>query len=497
MRQGSSGLSRHVVLLLAAAVVIVGQVEAAVDRGLRPNIVLIAVDTLRADHLSCYGSPRQTTPHIDRLAAEGVLFEQTFSPANWTLPAFASIFTGVGPSAHECVGFHGLIPPTLPNLTESLRQKGYYCAAVVSNPFLNAKYGFGRGFDQYDDYSVFLEEELASLSADGAPKSTPLSELVTGHAVTARAKQLLVDAIKSTRPFFLFIHYFDPHDSYVPPHEFRSRFEIPYEGPVTGRGVSAMRLVPMFPKDMDQLTRLYDGEVAYDDSQVGDFLDALDATVDPSRTMIILLSDHGEAFGEHGALLHGNSAHVEETRVPMIWRWKGRFKAGHRGKEPVSTLDLWPTLQALIAPDASSAAQIEQGESLISQLRGEAGHADRVVISEGAQVKHFAAIQGTLRTHVRFVDNPTEAHARIDLFDLAADPLESKPLSASVPPAGVREAINAYWCQCRGLAEKHRPKAGSVQVQLSASELRRIEGLGYTSTAATQPATQQTKADQP
>lgn len=485
---------RFIVVLTALALSGAGAVLAQNRPSTRPNVVLIAVDTLRADDLGCYGYPRPTSPCIDKLAGEGVLFERACSPASWTLPAFASLFSGVGPAAHGCGGFRDPIPLTLPLLSETLRKEGYRCDAVISNPFLNAKYGFGRGFDEYDDYSVFLDEELAALGTDGSPKSIPISDLVTGATVTRRAKQLLAAAASSGRPYFLFVHYFDPHASYIPSEEYRSRFEASYDGPVTGRGLDSQKTALLPARDLEQLRRLYDGEIAHDDAQIGELLKAVDAVSDPQQTLIIFLSDHGESFSEHGRCLHGNSAHMEETHVPLIWRWKGRFPAAHRAQEPVSSLDVFATLCDLLELPRPA---LTQGQSLRRQLEGGQGPQDRVVVSERAcndsgagQMKHLAGLRGGLRVHLRFVENPAEPGAQIEAYDVASDPLEQRLLEPLPPTAAdVAGQISEYWRHCRQIAAGHRVAPGSVNVHLSEAELRQMEGLGYTATPATQPTT--------
>jgi arylsulfatase A-like enzyme len=227
------------------------------------------------------------------------------------------MFTGVLPAAHGCDRHDSAIPGAAPTFPEVLKKHGYFCAGVVSNPFLHGKFGFARGFDEYDDESVFLDAELGLFKADSAHESGTVGEVVTADSVNQQAVCLLGKARDSGQPFFLFVVYFDPHDSYVPP-PFDRKFDADYSGSVDGRQLVAMRHAPPPKRDLEHLVARYDGEIAYIDRMVARLLDQVDLVSDPEHTLVILVSDHGEAFAEHGSLLHGNSPHGEEVMVPMI-----------------------------------------------------------------------------------------------------------------------------------------------------------------------------------
>ena len=222
----------------------------SVPVGRRPNILVIVIDTLRSDHLGCYGYTRPTSPNIDRLASEGVLFEQCYSVASWTYPSFISMFTGLLPAAHGCVMATEMLPETIPTFPEQLKKRGYFCGAVVSNPILNGKLGFARGFDHYDDYSVFVEAELGLFTDEQGQNRGGVNDIVTGQIVTEQAKLLMDKASKSGKPFFLMVVYFDPHDSYVPPPPY-SRFDPNYRGRLDGRGLPYIRHNPPTGDDLE------------------------------------------------------------------------------------------------------------------------------------------------------------------------------------------------------------------------------------------------------
>lgn len=447
-----------------------------------PNIVLIAIDTLRSDHLGCYGYPHPVSPNIDRLAREGVLFERCYSVAGWTLPSFMSIFTGLLPAAHNCRDTETALSPTCPTLPQKLHDKGYFCAAVVANPYLSAKFGFGRGFDKYDDYTVFLDAELALLAADKSRQYTQVTELVTGSTVTQQAQRLIAAAKKSRKPLFLFVHYFDPHDSYIPPTPFDRQFDPDYQGPATGRQLLASRNAPPSPRDLAHLRALYDGEIAFDDAQLAPLLKTLDTAFDPANTLLILLSDHGEAFGEHGMLLHGNSAYREELQVPMIWRWPGVLPQNHRVKLPVATTDIPTTLARLLGIQDFNPPHTR---SLWPALTGGQLPEPHDILSDKClgPSHHLALTRNALRLHARFDISPTEPTTHYELYDLSTDPNEQRNLAAANPPhlASLKTSLLQIWTDSQKLRQT---TPAPNPVHLNDKDRQRMKGLGYTDGAA-------------
>jgi arylsulfatase A-like enzyme len=491
------------VLLLLAASFAAGSGRSAAapaDGGpapARPNIVVIAVDTLRSDHLGCYGYRRATSPNIDRLASQGLLFENCSSPGSWTIPSMMSMWTGLQPNAHGCTNMSSTLPADVPTFPERLKESGYYCTAIVSNPLMNAKFGFGRGFDHYDDFSVFLDAEMKLLSVDHAREAAGVSELVTSPLVTREAQSLLKKARGTGKPYFLFVHYFDPHDSYVPPPPYDKQFDAGnYSGPVTGRNLPAMRNAPPAGRDLEKLIALYDGEIAHTDVQVGRLIEAIDAGDDASRTVTILVGDHGEAFGEHGALLHGENVFRETIAVPLVCRWPGVTGAARREAAPVTLADVPVTLRELTGLDGLSQTD---GRSFAPALRGNALPADRVIISDQANRQSFAgefigfvrlvAISGNLRLHCSFVGSPDGDGSKFELFDLSNDPREQKNvIDARRDDAEKLKAV--LWKQWSGGLERYKAFAGGrppQRLKLDERERQRLNGLGYVSDGAPKP----------
>ncbi len=376
----------------------------------RPGFVLILIDTLRADHLGSYGYARPTSPALDSLASRGVLFEQAIAAAPWTLPSSMALMTGRLPSSHRVENDGMRLPAAIPTLAEVLRGSGYATAAVVSHIYVSGLFGFDRGFDHFEDFGLTRDYRFeAGLE--------PRAEKVTDRAL-AQARAL------KGRPFFLFVHYFDPHWDYDPPPPFDTRFTRPYSGSITGSYQSFSRYAgpgaALSAADVQHLEDLYDGEIAYTDSQVGRLLEGLRAFGFPPDTLVVITSDHGEEFKEHGSLGHGRNLYDEVVRVPLILaRLDGKGSA-RRVAEQVSTLDLFPTLCELASAPPPAGLQ---GASLGRWLSGGTGPS-REAVSETIR---FDAYRKSLRRPpekiiVRLEDNGRE------YYDLASDPGETDNL---------------------------------------------------------------------
>lgn len=342
----------------------------------QPNVLLISIDTLRADHLGCYGYERDTSPRIDALAREGVLFENALSSTSWTLPAHMTMLSGLPISVHGACeerhfdrqDDHGQrIPPPLRGelVSSALRAAGYRTAGFYSWKYLDDSFGFDSGFDVWqrcgiDLYShPVLGVELARLRQTGEVEAMrelafAFRELIdprrpSSPEVVGEATRWLDAHTGDERPFFLFVHLFDVHDPYKPPKEF-DRFGDPaYAGPIDVKHAQLIseRVYPgMPPEDLARLISLYDGGIAYVDDQVGKLLDHLDALGLAEDTLVILTSDHGEEFFEHGTIGHRQHLYRESVAVPLVLRQPGRLPAGKRVAETVGLIDLAPTILA-------------------------------------------------------------------------------------------------------------------------------------------------------
>lgn len=414
-----------------------------------PNVLLLVVDTLRADHLPTYGYRRDTAPAVDALLARrGTVFESAVSQAPWTIPSVASYLTGVQPGelAHRgAAEDYRAIPDRVPTLAERLRRRGYRTAAFIANPTLHAGIGFARGFDTFYTPPV----EVASLRLHGDDVQGRAAAWLAEHATDG--------------PWFLYVHFLDPHDPYANPDmpDARSPFFPDYEGPVDGEWPHALysgrRELSDGEAGLRQLTALYDGEILYVDGLIGELLHAVPTAVQ-EHTLTVFTSDHGEELADHGWWKHGRTVYQEQIHVPLIVRWDGRVPAGRRVTPPVELVDLVPTLLAATAPAATATADPApegqgfalDGVDLLPVLTAAAAPPRRPALADHlAQGPRRAAVRVGDRKLILFDRNapyrPADPLAatlyatalrrlrRVELYDLAADPGEEHELSAERP----------------------------------------------------------------
>jgi arylsulfatase A-like enzyme len=441
-----------------------------------PNLILIVVDTLRADALGAYGAPA-ATPHLDALAGRGVLFEEVVAPSPWTLPSMASLFSATYPAQHGFTDFDGRLEPELApgHLAEALSAAGFECRAVVGNTLLAAERGFARGFALYDAYDFALEGRLwlwralnRALRAAGVLRSAkrslvpvlgPRFPFVETRLTFYNLDEDLTERVwryalpPPERPLFLFVHYLAPHTPYLAhPYTFTKR------APEPGAG------------DLAQQRRLYAGEVAYTDGEIGRLLAGLEHAGVLGNAVVCVTADHGEAFLEHGRSEHGYDLHREALRVPWLLAGPG-IPAGLRLLPPVSLVDLAPTLLAAVGVEAPEGFQ---GQSLLGLVRGEAGAPTPVFAETSSRfltpgVRHAGAFAGSLRL-LRVHDAAGQLVSE-QLFDVSSDPGEQAPLADHPALAELAPVLADY--ARRAAAERLAP---------SELDHRRMQALGYAGT---------------
>jgi len=332
----------------------------------RPNVLLITLDTTRADRLGCYGNARIATPSLDRLAAEGVLYENAFTPVPSTLPSHCSILTGMYPARHG-VHDNGVyhLDEALVSLPERLRDGGYRTAAFVSAFVLDRQFGLDQGFDLYDDRVLepLIRLDPARIAHDPAIPEAHRRWLVQqASPFQRRADAVTAPAIEWIKrqdgaPFFLWVHYFDPHVAYAPPAPWGTRYDPGYEGEMDGSRETFTRVftahgyvnVADVPRaDMDHMIALYDGEISFMDAWIGELLRAIEVKGIWDRTLVVVAGDHGEGFGEHGQIWeHSGTIFDEVVRVPLIVKPPRGGPAGRRVASLARTIDIAPTVLAI------------------------------------------------------------------------------------------------------------------------------------------------------
>ena len=397
-----------------------------------PNVLLITVDTLRADRLGAYGYGAAATPHIDALAAAGARFPSALTHAPLTLPAHASLLTGLTPPRHGARDNGQALPAGVPTLAESFRAAGYATGAFVSGFPLDHRFGLARGFDEYDD----------RLPRGDDPRRASYVER-PGPDTTAAALRW-IDARPAGRPWFAWIHYFEPHAPYDPPPSLRAAFA----------------------------SRPYDGEVAAVDVQVGAVLQRLQEAGRRAGTLVLLTADHGESLGEHGEDTHGVFVYEATLRVPLIVAGPG-VPAGRAPAATARGIDAAPTLLDLAGLPALAEAE---GRSLKPALDGAAPR-DEPAYGESLFTRlnlGWAPLHAWRRGQWKLVEAP-----RPELYDVVTDPGETHDLAAQQP--AVLERLRRELAASLAAAQPVAVRAASSPPGVDTEAARQLAALGYLS----------------
>ncbi len=388
----------------------------------RANLLLVTVDTLRQDRVGAYGNQSGLTPTIDRLAANGVRFTHAFSTAPLTLPAHASILTGLLPRHH---GIHSntrfRLAPEVPTLASIAKAAGYRTGAFVGAFVLDGRFGLSRGFDEYDDRLPRVDRT-----------SFHFAERRAGEVV-AHAGDWILQSSSESSPWLAWVHLFDPHAPYDPPAEYR-----------TGRAP-------------------YDGEIAYADAMLGTLIERLRAAHALDHTLVVVTADHGESLGEHGETTHGLFAYNATLAVPLVF--SGPSLSQHAVDQPVSHVDIAPTIATLLGLGLPAAVD---GVSLLGPLA-----ADRPLFFEALDAslnRGWAPLRGVVQGHTKYIDLP-----EAELYDLSADPHElSNRIGHDASVSGLQ----------RLLAPQLTDGPAAPSVSLDADARSRLRSLGYTGGSA-------------
>jgi len=390
-----------------------------------PNLILVSIDSLRADHLGCYGYGRDTSPFLDRLAAEGARFEEAVSTTSWTLPAHAAMFTGLVDTTHGVVDNGLALSGSHLTLAEVLKRRGYQTAGFYGGPYLHPTFGLAQGFDRWQSCMSAMRADLgtSAVRAAAMDENGASHDDVTGPRTLAEVRSWLAGGVHA--PVFLFLHMWDVHYDYVPPPEYVERFDPGYDGPVDGRGVAVDESIAagMDPRDRAHLVACYDGEIRFTDDILERIFEELRGAGLLEDAVVVVTADHGEEFFEHGGKAHQRTLFDEVLRVPLIVWGPTRVPAGLECEEQVSLIDLMPTLARLGGVDEELAVQ---GRDLGPFLAG-GELAPREALAE-LSVNDEALFARRTRGEKLIVDERAGTSVG---FDLLRDPAEQNPLPAS------------------------------------------------------------------
>lgn len=408
----------------------------------RPNVFLIVLDTVRADHLSAYGYGRRTSPNIDRLAAAGVLYEDCISAGSWTLPAHASLFTGLFPRDHHTTSESWTLDDSYDTLAEELGKSGYRTAGFSNNVWTNDTSGLKQGFDTFREMWRGQAVRDQGISFDD-----PAVDM--GAAETNQQIFQWLDGLPDkTRPFFVFINYFEPHLPYRPPRPHDNDF-LPegvdqetvrrlrsFYSPREYGYILGVPWMKVSEKELEILTALYDGEIAYVDSIVGQLVEGLRSRDLLDDTLLVITSDHGEHLGEHRMLSHKLSVYDPLLRVPLILWSPERIPAGARIETQVQAHDVFGTILDLSRAREGFVPRLPFEESARSYTFAELDY-PRIFLKviekkipgwdASAFDRSLKAVRGQRYKLIWGSDG------RHELYDIVDDPAESRNLAETHP----------------------------------------------------------------
>lgn len=460
-----------------------------------PNVLLIAIDALRPDHLSVYGYQRRTSPHLEQLAQDGVVFTKAFANSSWTRASVATIFSSLYPSSHGVNEMGSGLSSSLLTLPEALHEQGYATGIFSANPFVSPLFGYAQGVEQFHHKSASMFNELMlghilrslrkySSVVDRAYVALEAVEFPPrlGRSTSTDAPGLneaLLSWIRGLKgqPFFAYLHYMEVHTPYRHPRPFQTLFDPDYTGtPLTdlpihegfapfaqGRSLQA--------EEFANLVAQYDGAIAYLDQELGKFFESLRELELYDRTVIIVTADHGEEFYDHRGWGHGKSLFNEVLRVPLIIRYPAALPSGAVVTQTAQHVDLMPTILDLCDVPASRAIE---GHSLASLIQDAKTSLEvRPVYSE--------ALHGTSSARAMQDGRFKLIHVRVHeqeawlLFDLTADPAEQRPLDVNTHPMGARlkQLLASFQERASGMAVA--PKT----VHVTHDTQEQLRALGY------------------
>jgi arylsulfatase A-like enzyme len=431
--------------------------------GIGLPVILLSIDTLRADRVGALGCPRPLTPRIDSLAAQGTVFENAESAAPWTLPSHASLFSSKLPYDHWARWEHHPLPPSIATLAEHFREAGYRTASFNGGGYVSKYLGLAQGFEIYEEHDE---------SKEGGPGK-----------IAERALEWVRGSMGS--PFFLFLHTYEVHSPYT-----HDSMADKSEAGRLGRRFETAQVVAaqhgelvLTPGERRYVAGLYDSDVAEADRVMGGMLETLRKEGILDRVLLVVLSDHGEDLWDHDAVRspgHGHSLYEEILHVPLIFRAPGRVAPGARIVSPVSLLEVAPTLLEMTGLPADAE---HRGVSLAGSLLHGTEPKERVLMAESTEYgpDRFSLRSGNLK--IVLTPDPAQANADVhvsarplEVFDLASDPKELRDLSKAMPP-GAPHLVETLWRRVEKVFEPLKEREGKQKIPEALRE--QLRSLGY------------------
>jgi arylsulfatase A-like enzyme len=420
------------------------------------NLIVILIDTVRSDHLRPYNpASRVVADQLGRIAADATVFERAWVQENWTKPSTATLLTGLYPTTHQTKTETNKVPDSVSLASQHFRGQGFATAAFIANGYVSGKFGFERGWDTWTNYVREGKANRAQFVAD---------DVIAW-----------LDKRPKDKRFFLYVHTIDPHVPYMPPREYLAKYDdAPYSGLVVGTETAQIlekiKTGAFRPNDRDKrrLEALYDGEISYHDDHLARMFAAFESAGLLDDSLVVITSDHGEEFFDHGSVGHGHSMYEELLHVPLLVRAPAAAAgAGRRTGVEVGLVDVLPTACEVLGVPCP--AEVE-GRSLVPLLCGARDGSPRAVFSEFLDGQRAARL-GRYKLIVR--------GSATTLFDLATDPDETRDLSDAAPVALalMRELLGAHLGRFVGAAQ--RPRHETADVRIDRETRDQLKALGY------------------
>jgi arylsulfatase A-like enzyme len=437
------------------------------------NVILISVDTLRSDHLGCYGYKRETSPHIDSLADDSVMFWNVYASSPWTLPSHVSMLTALHGVHHQVYQDDERMDPAILTLADLLRENHFFCTAFTGGGFVSSVYGFSKGFDMYQEGGGGVHRQNSAEYLSGL-----VAEWLEQHS--------------KDKNFFLFLHTYQPHDPYACPEPFKDMFlsedakwgDINLMGHLGGR---PNMFKPLPEAERQNIVDLYDGEVRYtDEGLIGPLLEKLKRLDLYDSTLIVFTSDHGEEFYDHKSWGHGHQLYDESLKVPLLMKFPGSRFRGSKISNIVSLVDVMPTILEELGIDCSEHSL--DGKSLFPVIKGEdredrsfwADIGDNVLdshvpqkISTNSGYEKIILNKRYTKEGLTFFEFPPPETGPVELYDLKNDPSEKQNIADSRV-----ELVNRLIRAIEGLYGEAR-KRKSLKPKIDEALKEQLRALGY------------------